>query len=360
MATDPGPDLTSLSRQLQQLQADPVWHQFQDQLEQLQAIQARAGFWQQPDRALTIRRHRQLTDLIDRYQGLLTDWSSLTELVKTDPGQSRELVADFAARLEVLLDQVDKAETTGDPDGVDRYDDNDVIITIFAGAGGADAQDWVGLLVRMYQRWAGRNGCQIDIISQGPVETGGYKYSTFSLKKPAGRLYGRLKAEAGVHRLVRKSPFNSRNLRQTSFGRVEVLPLLGPTETVKLDPAQLRYDFFKSSGAGGQSVNKTDSAVRLTHLPTQTTVVIQNERSQIQNKQTALAVLAGRLQARLEAERLSDLADLTGPAPPNQWGQQIRNYVFDPYQLVKDVRSQQQTSNIKAVLDGQLDQFLVD
>ena len=237
------------------------------------------------------------------------------------------------------------------------YDENDAIVELHAGAGGTDAQDWTEMLLRMYSRWAERRkfGVEIDEASEG--QEAGLLSSTFIVK---GRFaYGWLLAERGVHRLVRISPFDSQARRQTSFASFEVTPLLDDNAAeVEIDEKDLRIDTFRSSGAGGQHINKTDSAVRITHLPTGVVVTCQNERSQHQNRARAMQILEAKLAERARAQRQSEMDALSGNRGDNAWGSQIRSYVQAPYQLVKDHRTDFETGNVEAVLDGDLDDFM--
>lgn len=237
-----------------------------------------------------------------------------------------------------------------------EYDDFDAIVALSAGAGGTDAQDWTAMLLRMYSRWADDSGLKLQLIEESAGDEAGLKSVTFDL---SGSLaYGRIKGEHGVHRLVRLSPFNSDNLRQTSFAKVEVLPKIDQPEAIPIDEKDLKIDVYRSGGHGGQSVNTTDSAVRVTHLPTGITVAIQNERSQLQNKETAMTILRSRL-AHLKAEQhAEDLRELKGPVQSAEWGNQIRSYVLHPYKQVKDLRSGYESSDVESVLDGKLDQLI--
>ena len=235
------------------------------------------------------------------------------------------------------------------------FDDHAAIIKLSAGAGGTDAQDWTEMLERMYLRWAERAGMKTELIERSAGEEAGIKSATYSVSGPFA--YGKLHSEHGVHRLVRLSPFNSDNLRQTSFALVEVMPEIAVPDEVKLDDKDLKIDVYRAGGHGGQSVNTTDSAVRVTHLPTGIVVAIQNERSQLQNKETALKILRSKLvQLQLEqhAETFADLR--TGESA--SWGAQIRNYVLHPYTMVKDTRTKHEERNAQGVLDGDLEPFI--
>jgi peptide chain release factor 2 len=229
-------------------------------------------------------------------------------------------------------------------------------MSIYAGAGGTDAQDWVQILLRMYVRFAEKNNLNISIVDQSSGDVAGLKSITFEIE--GNYLYGRLKHEQGVHRLVRLSPFNADNLRQTSFAKVEVLPKIDQPDLIEIDPKDLRIDVYRSGGKGGQSVNTTDSAVRITHIPTNIVVSIQNERSQLQNKELAMTVLRSKL-AQLEIEQhQNNLDEIKGPNLSAEWGNQIRSYVLHPYKQVKDLRSKYETSNVDSVLDGNIDELL--
>ncbi len=237
------------------------------------------------------------------------------------------------------------------------YDENAAIVDLHAGAGGTDAQDWTEMLLRMYSRWAERRGFSVEVDEATEGTEAGLLSATFIV---TGRFaYGWLSAERGVHRLVRISPFDSQARRQTSFASLDVTPLLDDSAgEVEIDEKDLRIDTFRSSGAGGQHINKTDSAIRITHLPTGIVVSCQNERSQHQNKARAMQILEAKLSERARAQRQAEMDALSGVRSDNAWGSQIRSYVQAPYQLVKDHRSDHETGNVDAVLDGDLDAFM--
>lgn len=236
-----------------------------------------------------------------------------------------------------------------------EYDDHAAILKLSAGVGGTDAQDWTEMLERMYLRWAEKHGMKTELIERSTGEEAGVKSATYSVSGPYA--YGKLQSEHGVHRLVRLSPFNSDNLRQTSFALVEIMPEIDAPEEVALDEKDLKIDVYRAGGHGGQSVNTTDSAVRVTHVPTGTVVAIQNERSQLQNKETALKILRSKL-AHMQLEQHAEtLADLRAGESAS-WGSQIRNYVLHPYQQVKDTRTKHENKDTAAVLDGDLDGFM--
>lgn len=236
------------------------------------------------------------------------------------------------------------------------HDRSDVIMDIYAGAGGTDAQDWADMLLRMYVRWAEAHDAVATIISKSDGEEAGIKSVTLEID---GQLiYGKLKGEHGVHRLVRLSPFNSDSLRQTSFAKVVIMPKVDQPEDVVIDDKDLKIDVYRAGGHGGQSVNTTDSAVRITHIPTGITVAIQNERSQLQNKETAMTILRSRLASLMEEQHKEKVEELKGPNQSAEWGNQIRNYVLHPYKQVKDLRSKYETTDVQKVLDGGLDPLI--
>jgi peptide chain release factor 2 len=329
---------------------------------ELEADAGRPDLWDDADRARAVTTELgRVSDDVGRFDVLVADLADarvLFELVEEaaaaeapDEGLGKELaetVTDLGRRVAQLeLQSLFSGE----------YDDRDAICEVHAGAGGTDAQDWAEMLLRMYQRWAERRGFSVEVDEATPGQEAGLLSATFIV---TGRFaYGLLATERGVHRLVRMSPFDSQHRRQTSFASLDVVPFLDDvSDEVDIDEKDLRIDTYRSSGAGGQHVNKTDSAVRLTHLPTGMVVAVQNERSQHQNKAKALQILAAKLAERARAERRAELDSLGGERADNAWGNQIRSYVLAPYQLVKDLRTGVETGNVDAVLDGDLDAFM--
>jgi peptide chain release factor 2 len=278
----------------------------------------------------------------------------MAELAAAEPDGGLELAADLQRDLASLSADWNRMESRlllSEP-----YDERPAIVSVHAGAGGTESQDWAEMLLRMYLRWAERNRYRTEILDQTEGEEAGLKSVTVAID---GRwAYGRLRSERGVHRLVRISPFDSQNRRHTSFALVEVMPEVPEDAAIEIDERDLKVDTYRASGAGGQHVNKTDSAVRITHLPTGIVVTCQNERSQIQNRERAMAVLRAKLVERAEEEREAEMARLRGEHVEAGWGNQIRSYVLQPYTMVKDLRTGVETANPSAVLDGDLDAFI--
>jgi peptide chain release factor 2 len=323
----------------------------QEHTELRQQSQA-ADFWQ--DQAVaqnTMQRISKLQERLDTWQGLQTEANDLAELASLDDAS---LQADIESQYSALQSKFDKLKLELALSG--PHDDSDVIVSIHAGAGGTDAQDWAAMLLRMYVRWAEAHKYKVTMLDESSGDEAGLKSVSFEIDGPV--LYGKLRGEHGVHRLVRLSPFNANNLRQTSFAKVEVMPKIDRPEELPLDEKDLKIDVYRAGGHGGQSVNTTDSAVRVTHLPTGLVVSIQNERSQLQNKETALTILRSKLAVLQAEQHLETLKDLKGPNQSAEWGNQIRSYVLHPYKQVKDLRTGYETSDAEKVLDGQLDPFI--
>lgn len=324
----------------------------QAELSELQAIMVRPDFWSDSQKAQIISaKEAKLKNRIEPWLALQKDISEAEEIA--DLGDEA-LVGEMALQLQQLERRFGQLKANLRLSG--PYDDYDVILAIYAGAGGTDAQDWASMLLRMYIRWAEKNKFKVTVLDESSGDEAGIKSVTLTLN--GNFAYGKLKGEHGVHRLVRLSPFNASNLRQTSFAKVDVMPKIESPEALEIDEKDLRIDVYRSGGHGGQSVNTTDSAVRVTHTPTGITVAIQNERSQLQNKETALTILRSRLiQLQLEQHQ-EKLEQLKGPSQSAEWGNQIRSYVLHPYKQVKDLRTRYETSDAEGVLDGQLDAFI--
>jgi peptide chain release factor 2 len=286
----------------------------------------------------------------DRLKGSLEDLLELSSL--DDLGEEAE--AGLRSDVASLETEIGKLEFRALLSG--KHDQGSALLSIHAGAGGSDAQDWAEMLLRMYLRYAENQGFRAAVIDESRGTEAGIKSVTIEVSGEYG--YGYLKAEAGVHRLVRLSPFNANDLRQTSFALVEVLPVLEDSEGVDIRTEDLRVDTYRASGAGGQHVNKTDSAVRITHLPTNTVASSQSERSQLQNRENAMKLLKAKLWARLLEERDAEKKELKGEHKSAEWGNQIRSYVLHPYTMVKDHRTKTETSNAQKVLDGDIQPFI--
>jgi len=322
-------------------------------LEELEGAMGEPGFWDDQGRAASISsEHARLTRRVERYDSLTAEADDLTELavLADDDAQLDEVAASVEGLRARLARLQEDALFTGE------YDAGDAVVSIQAGAGGTDAQDWAELLLRMYERWAADRGFRTEIVEASPGEEAGLKSATFTVH--GENAYGTLTAERGVHRLVRLSPFDQAHRRHTSFAQVIVSPLVSDDAEVAIDETDLRVDTYRASGAGGQHVNKTDSAVRITHIPTGIVVQCQNERSQLSNRQTAMRILKSRLAEHELERREAELAKERGVVADTNFGSQIRSYVLHPYQLVKDHRTGFEEGNTQAVLDGRLDELI--
>ncbi len=276
------------------------------------------------------------------------------DLIKSNE-EDHDLMTEAIALKQQIETDINQLELNALLSG--KYDDHNCIFSIFSGAGGTDAQDWVQILLRMYTRWFEKKGYKVDVLDETMGDEAGIKSVTLVVS--GDYAYGYLKNENGVHRLVRLSPFNANNKRQTSFAAVDVVPKVDANQTLlDIDPKTLKIDTYRASGAGGQHVNKTDSAVRITHLPTNIVVTSQASRSQGSNKEAAMGVLKSKLIKRMEDEHKDHVNDIRGDISENAWGNQIRSYVFHPYKLVKDLRTSVETSNLEAILNGELDLFI--
>ena len=314
--------------------------------EQMQAN----DFWADNKKAQQVSREEaSLLRRIKPWRDLKHQANELVELAEMG---DESMMGEISRQADVLAAGLTELKKELRFDG--PYDDHDVIVSIYAGAGGTDAQDWAQMLMRMYIRWAEAHDYKAEVVDESAGEEAGIKSATFKI---TGNdfLYGKLKAEQGVHRLVRQSPFNSAASRETSFAKVDILPVIDKPSELTIDDKDLKIDVYRAGGHGGQSVNTTDSAVRVTHLPTGISVAIQNERSQLQNKETALTILRSRLVSLQQEQHAASLAEIKGPNQSAEWGNQIRNYVLHPYKQVKDTRSGYESSDPQKILEGGLD-----
>ncbi len=313
-------------------------------------------FWNDPEAGQTIMQEKKrLESKVDHYNrlaGKMDDLEVMIELAKEE--SDADLEQDIVATLEEIGTELDAFELETILNG--EYDDNNAILSIHPGAGGTESQDWAEMLYRMYVRWAERHGYKADVLDYLDGDEAGIKSVTLQIS--GENAYGYLKSEKGVHRMVRISPFDASGRRHTSFSAVEVMPEVENDTTIEIDDKDLKVDTYRSSGAGGQHVNKTESAVRITHIPTGIVVQCQNERSQIQNRATAMKMLTSRLVEEKIKQQEAEIARLQGEQQEIGWGSQIRSYVFHPYTLVKDHRTNFEKGNVGAVMDGEIDEFI--
>lgn len=313
------------------------------------------GFWDDVNKAQEItQENKRLKDKIEGFNSLedkFSDIEVLRELMEED----EEIVSEIISEVNFLQKEIEKLKIETMLGG--EYDRNNAIITLHTGVGGADANDWTSMLLRMYTRWCDKKGYSVEMLDYQAGDEAGVKSATLSVKGEFA--YGYLKAEKGIHRLVRISPFNANGKRQTSFASLEVLPELTKDQDIDINPKDLRIDTYRASGAGGQHVNKTESAIRITHIPTGVVVQCQNERSQFSNKDTAMSMLKAKLIELKERAHKDKIEDLTGELKDMGWGSQIRSYVFHPYSLVKDHRTNVEITNVNSVMDGELDEFII-
>jgi peptide chain release factor 2 len=327
--------------------------QLRERVGKLEEEMGAPGFWDDQQRAAELSaEHARLSRRLESYERLEREATDLAELLELASGDGE--LDEIAVALRPLGKELARLEEAALFQG--EYDAGGAVVTIHSGTGGTDAQDWTEMLLRMYLRWAGDREFETELLEASPGEEAGLKSATFTVL--GENAYGVLKAERGVHRLVRMSPFDQAHRRHTSFAQVIVSPLVPEKSDIEIDEADLRIDTYRASGAGGQHVNKTDSAVRITHIPTGTVVQCQNERSQLSNKTTALRILMSRLIELEQEERERQLAAERGAAQDIGFGSQIRSYVLHPYQMVKDHRTGVEDGNTQAVLDGRLDELI--
>lgn len=328
----------------------------QEELAEITGETEKSDFWDNPEAAQKLlKKKKSLESTVEKYENLSTGFDDIEELIDlaeqmNDEAEAVSISAEFN-KLNAQLEEL-KLDTLLD----EKYDHNSAIISIHAGTGGVDAMDWAEMLLRMYTRWAEKKGYKVTVIDLQDDTEAGIKSATLIIG--GENAYGYLKNEKGVHRLVRISPFNAAGKRQTSFASLEVMPEIDDDITVEIDSEDLKIDTYRSSGAGGQHVNTTDSAIRITHLPTNIVVTCQNERSQHQNREVAMKILASRLTELKEREHKENLKELQGDFSLITWGSQIRSYVFQPYTMVKDHRTGAEVGNVSAVMDGDIDYFI--
>lgn len=324
-------------------------------IEELENRMQETGFWDDIAAAQEVTQlTRGLKDKLERFEGLSSRIEDAEVLIEISAEEEPSAQMEIVKEVSLLKDEVERFRTEILLSG--EYDRNNAIMTLHAGVGGTDAQDWTEMLLRMYTRWAEKKGYKVETLDYLSGDEAGIK--SVSLKINGEFAYGYLKAEKGIHRLVRISPFNANGKRQTSFASLELLPELTQSQDIAIRPEDLRVDTFRAGGAGGQYVNKTESAIRITHLPTGVVVQCQNERSQHSNRETAMSMLKAKLVELKELEHKEKIEDLTGELKDMGWGSQIRSYVFQPYTLVKDHRTNTESGNINAVMDGDIDVFI--
>lgn len=350
------PQIGELRNRLGELKTGLKIEPKKERIQDLDYQMAAPGFWDDPDKAQKVAQEaNNLKSEVDTFTSLETkvdDLDTLWEMAMEEKDDT--LVSEMESELEGAKHTLSELEL-----GMllsDEYDANNAIMNLHAGAGGTEAQDWTGMLLRMFTRYAEGKGFEVELLDVLPGEEAGTKSATLAIK--GHNAYGFLKSEKGVHRLVRISPFDSNARRHTSFAAVDVMPEIDNTVEVNINMDDVRVDYYRASGAGGQHVNKTSSAVRMTHLPTGIVVQCQNERSQLQNKERCLQLLRAKLFEYEKAIQDQKISDLAGDYQAIEWGSQIRSYVFQPYTFVKDHRTGAETGNIQAVMDGDLDLFV--
>ncbi|CAL9373771.1 Peptide chain release factor 2 [Nocardiopsis dassonvillei] len=352
---DPAEKIKDLAATLASVSAVLDLEAMHTQIAELREQSADPELWADQDNAQKVTRQlSSLESMVNKINGIgqrLDDLGVLYELAEAEDDADTRVEAD--RELDQLRKEIGELEVRTLLNG--PHDEREAIVTINSQAGGVDAADWAQMLQRMYLRWAERHGYPTDVYETSYAEEAGIKSTSFAVKTPFA--YGTLRGEHGTHRLVRISPFDNQNRRQTSFAGVDVVPVVEQSDHIEIDDGDLRVDVYRSSGPGGQGVNTTDSAVRITHLPTGIVVSCQNERSQLQNKATAMSMLQAKLLARKREEEQAALDEIRGDSV-SSWGTQMRNYVLHPYQSVKDVRTGAETGNTSGVLDGDIDEFI--
>ena len=361
MATDHQAEIEALRKTFQQISSVSKPEGLRKRIAELTEASAAPDLWDDQDKAQSVTSklsHAQAElDKINAMSSALDDLEALKEMADEEAGSDPETASELYSDLERELGQVgaDMSELEIRTLLSGKYDEREAVVTIRSGAGGVDAADFAQILQRMYLRWAERRGYSAKVLDTSYAEEAGIKSTTFEIGAPYA--YGTLSVEAGTHRLVRISPFDNQGRRQTSFAAVEVIPLIEQTDHIDVSEADIRVDVFRSSGPGGQSVNTTDSAVRITHIPTGIVVSMQDEKSQIQNRAAAMRVLQSRLLLLKQEEEAREKKELAGDIKAS-WGDQMRSYVLQPYQMVKDLRTGYEAGNPEAVFDGDIDGFI--
>ena len=348
--------LNQYKEPMEELKASLELDRKKARMEELEAKMEEPDFWSDPEKAQDITRElKGMKDTVEAFAGLestMDDAYTMIEMGYEENDASlipeiEEMIREFRETFEQMRI---KTLLSGE------YDSNNAIVTLHAGAGGTESCDWAGMLYRMYTKWAESHGYKTEVLDYLDGEEAGIKSITFEVK--GENAYGYLRSEKGVHRLVRISPFNAAGKRQTSFASCDVMPDIEEDLSVEIADEDIRIDTYRSSGAGGQHINKTDSAIRITHIPTGVVVQCQNERSQHKNKEKAMQMLKAKLYLIKEQENREKLSDIRGEVSDNGWGNQIRSYVLQPYTMVKDHRTGEESGNVQSVLDGNLDQFM--
>jgi peptide chain release factor 2 len=326
------------------------------EVKKIEKEMSQGTFWSDQEKAQEVtKRVKELKDTIGEFKELKDNLEELVIFLELNLKEDRkEIWEEIEQKSRVLEKEIENKELIILLDG--KYDTNNAIVTIRPGAGGTESQDWAEMLLRMYLRWAEKNKYVSKIIEISPGEEAGIKNVTFTIT--GNHAFGYLKAEKGIHRLVRISPFDANRRRHTSFASVEVIPEIDQEVEIEIKESDLRIDTYRATGAGGQHVNTTDSAVRITHLPTNIVVQCQNERSQYSNKMTAMKILRARLFENFQQEKEKDLKEVRGKRKDIAWGSQIRSYVFHPYQMVKDHRTEVESGNVQAIMDGEINCFI--
>lgn len=353
---DPGSAVAELRQRLDEARRFLDLETKMAELGELREQASSADLWDDPDQARAVSqrlaRYEGLFDRVDGLEQSIEDAEVLLELsAEADDEDSKKEAFGLLTQASSSLDDLELESLF-----FDENDDADAILSVHAGAGGVDAQDWAEMMARMYQRFLTDQGFAVTVEDLTEGEEAGIKSVTMTVK--GDRAYGMLESERGVHRLVRISPFDSNSRRHTSFAGVDVVPDLGEAADIEINDDEVRIDTYRAQGAGGQHVNKTDSAVRITHLPTGVVVQCQNERSQLQNKARAMAMLKARLAERARLERAEHLNEIRGEKGEAAWGRQVRSYVLQPYQMIKDLRTDYEVGNVQGVLDGDIKGFV--